>query len=143
MNLQTRPTVSEEELEAALKLRERVFCEEQGVPRQHEIGAREKEATHLIAIQGHEVVGTCRLIFQPDEVRLGRLAVERQLRRRGIATRLLHEAERQARAASAKRIVLNAQTQARQLYLAAGYRECAGIFTEVGIEHVAMEKSLA
>jgi predicted GNAT family N-acyltransferase len=143
MSLQTRLAASDEELGSALKLRERVFCEEQGVPRQHEIGTREEEATHLVAIQGEAVVGTCRLIFQAEEVRLGRLAVERQLRRRGIATRLLHEAEGQARAAGAKRIVLNAQTQARQLYLAAGYRECAGVFTEVGIEHVTMEKSLA
>jgi predicted GNAT family N-acyltransferase len=131
------------ERSVAAELRVRVFCHEQGVSRQEEIDSRDQDAVHLVAIERGAVVGTCRLLFEGKTCKLGRLAVEREARGRGIGGRLLVFAENEARAAGAQRIVLNAQTRARGLYRAAGYTEHGGRFREAGIEHIRMERPLA
>jgi predicted GNAT family N-acyltransferase len=144
VSVEIRRVASERELEAALDLRHRVFCLEQGVPKHEEIDGRDGEALHLIALDEHgRVVGTCRLLFVDRTVQFSRLAVDAQARRQGIATRLLREADREARVAGVRRIVLHAQTYARDLYTQAGYEERGRVFVEAGIEHVAMEKRLA
>ena len=144
MSAQVRRSADAAELEAALELRHRVFCLEQGVPKHEEIDGRDGEALHLVAVdeQGR-VVGTCRLLLAERTIQFSRLAVDASARRSGIATQLLHEAEREARAHGARRIVLHAQTYARDLYLTAGYEERGHTFVEAGIEHVAMEKRVA
>ncbi|HEV7363708.1 MAG TPA: GNAT family N-acetyltransferase [Solirubrobacteraceae bacterium] len=131
------------ECSAAAELRIRVFCDEQGVSRQEEIDGRDDDAVHLVAIERGAVVGTCRLLFEGTTCKLGRLVVEREARGRGIGGRLLALAEKEARAAAAKRIVLNAQTRARGVYRAAGYTERGHRFMQARIEHVRMERPLA
>jgi predicted GNAT family N-acyltransferase len=144
VGVEVRRIASEQELQAALELRHRVFCVEQGVPKHEEIDGRDGEAMHLIAVdEQSRVLGTCRLLFVDRTVQFSRLAVERDARRQGIATRLLHAADREAHAAGVRRIVLHAQTYARELYTRAGYEERGRVFVEAGIEHVAMEKRLA
>jgi predicted GNAT family N-acyltransferase len=131
------------ELDALLDLRHRVFCVEQGVPKHEEIDGRDDDAIHLVAVRDGRVLGTCRLLLVDRTVQLSRLAVAPDARREGIATALLREADREAAAARAKRIVLHAQTYARALYAADGYEPRGRTFVEAGIEHVAMEKRLA
>lgn len=144
MSVEVRRADGPAELDALLDLRHRVFCVEQGVPKHEEIDGRDGDAIHLVAVRAEDgrVLGTCRLLFVDRTVQLSRLAVEPDARREGIATALLREADREAEAARAKRIVLHAQTYARELYAADGYEERGRVFVEAGIEHVAMEKRL-
>lgn len=144
MTVEVRRAEGRSEMDALLDLRHRVFCLEQGVPKREEIDGRDGDAVHLVALGGDDgrVLGTCRLLFVDRTVQLSRLAVEPAARRRGIATALLHEADREAAAARAKRIVLHAQTYARDLYARDGYEPRGRTFVEAGIEHVAMEKRL-
>ena len=100
---------------------------------------RDHESVHIVAVAGGRVVGTCRLLFQE---RVARLVVEPELRGRGVARAILHEADRVALDGDAGRIALHAQTHALSLYLDHGYTERGARFTEEGIEHVAMEKVL-
>jgi len=132
------------EMDQLLDLRHRVFCVEQGVPKHEEIDGRDGDAIHLVAVRSEDgrVLGICRLLFVDRTVQLSRLAVEPEARRQGIATALLRAADREAEAARAKRIVLHAQTYARELYAADGYEPRGRNFVEAGIEHVAMEKRL-
>ena len=104
---------------------------------------RDPEATHIVAMDGEQVVGTCRLLFRGRVARLGRLAVEPGRRGEGIAAAILKEADTVALGQAADSISLHAQTYALKLYLDAGYEERGSAFTEEGIEHVAMEKRLA
>lgn len=145
MSVTVRRVAGAAEMDAALDLRHRVFCVEQGVPKREEIDGRDGAATHLVAVREDDgrVVGTCRLLFVDRTVQLSRLAVEPSMRREGIATQLLAEADREAAAGQAQRIVLHAQTYARDLYTAGGYEPRGRVFVEAGIEHVAMEKRLA
>jgi len=141
--LDVRIAHGEEELAAALALRERVFCGEQGVSRAADQDGRDAEATHIVAVEGGRVLGTCRLLFRGPMARLGRLAVEPDARGRGIAGAVLGEATRVARSVAAERISLHAQTYAMALYERDGYEVAGEPFEEEGIEHVAMEKPLA
>ena len=130
-------------MDAALELRQRVFWEEQGVAPAADRDGRDPEATHVVAVDDGRVVGTCRLLFRGRVARLGRLAVEPALRRRGVGCAILSEASRAALEAGAQRIELHAQTYARKLYEREGYAQQGEEFVEEGIAHVAMHKPLA
>ena len=142
-DLEIRPIARNGERDAALTLRHRVFCEEQGVALDLEADGRDGEALHVVAVSDGAVVGTCRLVLDGGTAKLGRMAVEPEARGRGIGAALLAGAEREARAAGAHRIALHAQAQARELYARGGYAERGEIFEEAGIEHLLMEKRLA
>jgi len=130
------------EIAAALALREEVFCAEQGVTLEADRDGLDEQAIHVVALDGG-VVGTCRVVFDaPGLARLGRLCVRRDARGRGLAGALLAEAERQATAAGARRMVLHAQTSALGLYRRAGYEAEGEPFDEEGIEHLRMARRL-
>jgi predicted GNAT family N-acyltransferase len=133
----------EEELAAALALRIEVFCGEQGVTFEGDRDGLDDEAVHLVAVEGDEVVGTCRLLIEPGgTARFGRLCVRPSARGTGVGGLLLAEAEREARAGGARRIGMHAQTDALSLYRRAGFRPYGERFDEEGIEHLGMEKDL-
>jgi predicted GNAT family N-acyltransferase len=140
--VEVRETRTDDELTAALDLRERVFCEEQGVSMESDRDGRDHEATHIVAVDDGRVIGTCRLLFRAGVARLGRLAVEPHRRGDGVGAAILREADRVARAAGADAISLHAQTYAKGIYLRDGYLERGPTFVEEGIEHVSMEKPL-
>jgi predicted GNAT family N-acyltransferase len=140
--VEVREARTKSELAAALALRERVFCGEQGVSFEADQDGRDGEATHIVAVDEGVVIGTCRLLFRGPVARLGRLAVERDRRGENVAAEILREADRVATQAGSESIALHAQTYAQAVYERAGYREYGPKFVEEGIEHVAMEKRL-
>jgi predicted GNAT family N-acyltransferase len=142
LTYEVRRVAGENEMTAALELRHDVFCVEQGVPEHEELDGRDHEGIHLVAVSGGELLATCRLLMVGSTAQFSRLAVRRSVRRRGIATSLLELADTETSATGARRIVLHAQTYAQELYERAGYRTRGRVFTEAGIEHVAMEKQI-
>ena len=84
------------------------------------------------------VVGTLRLLVDGERAKVGRVAVEREWRRRGIALRMLELAIAQARADGCMRVRLAAQTAATALYERAGFAVESDEFEEAGIPHVWM-----
>jgi predicted GNAT family N-acyltransferase len=141
--VEVREARTQDEVTAALDLRERVFCGEQGVSFEADQDGRDPEATHIVAVEDETVIGTCRLVFRGPVARLGRLVVERDRRGDGIAAAILARADEIASNGGAEAIALHAQTYAQSLYERAGYEEHGPTFVEEGIEHVAMEKRLA
>jgi predicted GNAT family N-acyltransferase len=130
------------EVDAALALREQVFCGEQGVSLADELDGRDDEAVHLVAIEDGAVIGTCRLLLEGATVKLGRMAVAPAARGRGLARALLAEADAQSKAMGAERIALAAQLTAQGIYGRAGYEPYGEVFLDAGIEHVMMAKPL-
>jgi predicted GNAT family N-acyltransferase len=139
---EVRPARDESEIEAALALRHEVFCTEQGVSLEEERDGRDDEALHLVVVDDGEVVGTCRLLADGSDVKLGRMAVATSHRGRRLAAALLDEADAQARELRARHIVLAAQLTAQALYERAGYAPYGDVFLDAGIEHVMMGKAL-
>ena len=139
---EVRPARDQAEVDAALALRYDVFCVEQGVSLEEELDGRDDEALQLVVIDGGEVVGTCRLVADGSEVKLGRMAVATSHRGRRLAAALLEEADVRARALGARRIVLAAQLTAQAVYGRAGYAPYGDVFLDADIEHVMMAKAL-
>jgi predicted GNAT family N-acyltransferase len=140
---EVRRVSGDDEMQDLLALRHQVFCQEQGVPEHEETDGRDHDAVHLVAVADRQVLGTCRLLLVGSTAQFSRLAVSQAARRRGIASALLEAAEEETLAAGGRRLVLHAQTYARELYDRAGYRTRGRVFIEAGIEHIAMEKAIA
>ncbi len=128
------------DLEGAIALREQVFCREQGVPRDEELDGRDGEALHLVALApgSDRVIATLRLLRDGTRAKVGRVAVQRDWRRLGIAARMLQLALSRARELGATEARLAAQLEAKSLYEQAGFVVQSDEFMEAGIPHVWM-----
>jgi predicted GNAT family N-acyltransferase len=138
-----REARSRSEVDQALALREQVFCGEQGVTPAADRDGLDAEAIQIVAVDAARVIGTCRVLVDDGLGRLGRMAVERAERGRGVGAAILAAAERSAMDAGARSMRLHAQRYVEDLYARAGYAPYGKPFVEEGIPHVAMEKRLA
>jgi len=127
--------VSEKELQRALSIRVRVFVREQGVPEEIELDADDRKAIHFLAIVGGRPVGAARLVIKRGKAKIGRMAVLKSHRRRGVGSALLKRAVESARRRGAKAIYLNAQVPVVGFYEKMGFRSVGRVFMEAGIRH--------
>jgi predicted GNAT family N-acyltransferase len=133
-----------EEVAQALGVREQVFCREQGVPSAEEHDGLDDRALHLLALdRGGCVLGTLRLLPWGGVARIGRVAVERRWRGRGIASDMLQAALEAARQRGCHEARLASQLAATGLYERAGFLVVSAEFWEAGIPHVWMRLALA
>ncbi len=138
-----RLSASKEDVAGLRALRLAVFVDEQGVPVDEELDSDDDVAVHAVAVQGGVVVGTGRLVLASAlEARVGRMAVSATVRRQGVGGALLRFLEAEARSRGVERIVLHAQSYVRSFYDKHGYVAEGGPFTEAGIEHISMAKTL-
>jgi predicted GNAT family N-acyltransferase len=134
-----------DDVRGALAVREEVFCREQGVPLAEEVDGRDDDALHLVALEpgaAGRVVATLRLLQADGLAKIGRVAVERDWRRKGVASRMLGMALALARERGLQRARLAAQTDATALYERAGFSVESGPFQSAGITHVWMGRTL-
>ena len=76
---QTKDTMSDLYLDA-VRLRQRVFVAEQGVPEEMEIDEYEAHCIHFVLYTNHVAVATCRLLpLENGVMKLQRMAVEKSL----------------------------------------------------------------
>jgi predicted GNAT family N-acyltransferase len=123
---------------AAFALRREVFVWEQNVPEEEEHDADDMTATHFVAIEDGEVVGTLRLIDKPEHVKIGRVAVRRAFRGRGIARQMILAAMDHARARGSDRFYLTAQSDKLAMYEKLGFAAFGPEFQDGGMPHRAM-----
>ena len=122
-------------------MREKVFVEEQNVPRELEWDEWDERCDHAVACDsGGRAIGTARLA--PDG-RLGRMAVLRECRGRGVGAALLEALLGRARELSLSRVSLHAQTHAAGFYRRFGFSERGGEFLEAGLPHFEMTLELS
>lgn len=133
------------DMRGAFALREAVFYGEQNVPLQEELDELDRDAQHLVALDGsgQRVIGTLRLLSFGEEAKIGRVAVAKQWRRRGIASQMLALALARAREQGFGRVRLAAQLVAVALYEQAGFVVESAPFEEAGIAHVWMGLTLS
>lgn len=123
----------------ALAVRRQVFILEQQVPESVERDAYDHTATHIVAIVDGNVVGVLRLLFLPEHVKIGRVAVMRERRGLGIAGAMLRFAMAEARAKGASRFYLTAQIDKVPMYEKLGFAAFGEPFEEGGMAHLAMK----
>ena len=123
-------------------LRKEVFMDEQGFA--GEFDEADERATHLVFYNGGEPAACCRIL--PGERRgeyvLGRLAVKKPLRGKGVGAYAVRAAEESARLCGGREMVLSAQVRAQGFYERCGYAAAGEVFPEEGVPHVRMRKKL-
>jgi predicted GNAT family N-acyltransferase len=125
---------------AAFLLRREVFVYEQGIPAEEELDAHDLTATHFVAILEGEVVGTLRLIFETEHVKIGRVVVHRHFRGRGIAGDMIRAAMSHARELGHERFHLAAQADKTGFYVQFGFTGYGEPFDDgSGIMHRGMK----
>ncbi|WP_437652448.1 GNAT family N-acetyltransferase [Sorangium sp. So ce1182] len=127
----------------ALRLRFDVFVVEQAVPADVEIDELDADAQHYVVLEGDEVVATMRIVPYDGALKVGRVAVRKDLRGAGLGRRLLEEAIRTGAAQGARALVLNAQVSAAPFYRKLGFVEEGPTFDEAGIPHTRMVRVMA
>jgi predicted GNAT family N-acyltransferase len=133
-----------EHVRGAVAVREQVFCLEQGVPREEELDGLDDQALHVVALQPHagRVIGTLRLLLDGGTAKIGRVAVEREWRGRGIASRMLALALERAQERGCRDARLASQLDATGLYERVGFTVESEPFEEAGIAHVWMARPI-
>ncbi len=128
-----------EDIDALRTVRETVFIEEQKVPRELEWDGLDSEAIHVLAKDnvGHPI-GTARL---QSSGKIGRMAVLKPWRGKGVGQALLRALLDNATQADIAGLYLNAQKDAIPFYEKQGFRATGPEFYEANIPHKKMELS--
>jgi predicted GNAT family N-acyltransferase len=125
----------------AAPLRFAIFVGEQNVPPGIELDEMDEKSLHALAFDdAGKAIGTGRLL--PDG-RIGRMAVVKEWRRRGVGADLLDALVAEARRRGLREVKLSAQLQAAEFYRARGFVAEGKVYEEAGILHQAMRRSLA
>lgn len=117
-------------------VRRAVFIKEQGVPESLEWDGLDERSYHVLALSAAgRPIGTGRLL--PDG-RIGRMAVLRRWRGRGVGSAILRLLLDLARKEGHATVRLHAQTHALGFYAKHGFQAVGEEFMEAGIPHRAM-----
>ena len=127
----------------AVSVRRAVFVEEQGVPETRELDGNDDGATHFVAYEGAEPIGTARLReYDTDAAKVERVAIVADRRGEGLGRELMGTVEATASAAGYDRLVLHAQVSVVPFYQKLGYEPVGEVFEDAGIDHREMRKAL-
>ncbi len=127
----------EEAKRDAAPIRFAVFVEEQEVPAEMELDDNDAVSLHVVAREGARAVGTGRLL--PDG-HIGRMAVLRDARGRGVGAAMLVRLMEAARERGDREVVLEAQTHALGFYRKHGFIEEGSEYLDAGIPHRGMRR---
>ena len=122
------------------RVRLMVFVAEQKVPKDEELDEWDEASRHFVAKDERRMVLGCARLLPTGQI--GRLAVLRPFRKRGVGRALLDAVLRSAKAAGMKEVFMNAQVHAEPFYERAGFVSEGERFMDAGIEHVRMRRSL-
>lgn len=127
--------------DVAREIRITVFVEEQGFV--EEFDTTDGESVHFVAFDGETAVGTCRVFKTENEqsYTLGRLAVSKHHRKKGIGRALLSAAEEYAQRNGATELILHAQCAAQSFYEKCGFTAYGEIEYEQDSPHTWMKKA--
>ncbi|MDQ3057598.1 MAG: GNAT family N-acetyltransferase [Pseudomonadota bacterium] len=121
-------------------VRETVFVQEQNVPVEEEWDALDPQCVHVIARAADGTpIGTGRLT---PERKIGRMAVLREWRNKGVGDALLLALISQAQERGWREVALNSQVDAQRFYARHGFIPAGERFMEAGIDHQPMRRKL-
>lgn len=129
----------------ALKVRDVVFIQEQNVPVELEHDEYDADALHILAMDTatKEPVGTARILDKGDGVaKIGRVAVLKEYRGRGIGQALMQAVFKTTRELDFTSLMLDSQVSVIPFYEALGFVAEGGVFDDAGIPHRRMYLTL-
>ncbi|MDE7337631.1 MAG: GNAT family N-acetyltransferase [Clostridia bacterium] len=124
----------------AREIREEVFMREQGFLEEFDLD--DKYATHILAFDGLQAVATCRFFEQDGFYLIGRIAVLKEYRGKGVGRDMLEYAEKCITKFGGKEIRIHAQQNAEEFYKKLGYQSLNIYDYEQDCKHVWMSKTV-
>ncbi len=121
-------------------IREEVFMREQGF--ENEFDEIDGIAVHIVVYDDDAPVAVCRVFAENGEYFLGRVAILKEYRGKGLGALLLSEADKKVRELGGKSISAHSQCRAKGFYAASGYAEVGEIDYDEGCPHIMMKKYL-
>lgn len=138
-SVQFRRAVWETDSAAIRSVRNGIFSVEQGISETLDFDGRDHLCIHVLALSSEgECIGTARML--PDG-HVGRIAVDKPWRGKGVGTRLVEFLSDIARDRGFSAIYLHSQVQAADFYTRLGFEIRGDTFMEAGIEHVLMVRT--
>jgi predicted GNAT family N-acyltransferase len=116
-------------------IREKVFIEEQKVTPQLEWDGRDEEAIHFLAYQDEKAIGCARAFVIENHMQLGRMAVLKEYRNKGIGGTLIEKAVITAKLNQLSAINISAQCHAIDFYKKFGFEVISDIYLDADIPH--------
>ena len=103
----------------------------------------EDQQVHIVALDEDEQVKGCVLVaFSGDRARIRQIAVDGDCQGKGVGRELMLRAEQAIRVRGKQTVMLHARITARGFFEKLGYRAVSGVFTEVTVPHIVLEKTL-
>ena len=119
------------------RIRNTVFTGEEHIDEHADFNGQDPNAIHVLAQMDGKYVGTGRMLMDGH---IGRLAVLKSVRGRGLGKKLMDALIDQAKKKNINRVYLGAQKHAVGFYKKIGFSEYGDSYEEVGITHIHMEK---
>lgn len=126
----------------AKEIRIRVFVEEQGF--KNEFDEVDSTATHIICYIDNTAIATGRLFLdeKSKEYHIGRIAVDKSYRGKGIGGKILNYAENLVKEMGGKTLSLSAQERVSRFYEKQGYCKKGEPYLDEYCPHIFMTKEL-
>lgn len=126
------------DISEALRLRRKVFVDEQHVPENEEADEDDAKALHLLIRDGETAVAAGRIWHDGRTFRLGRCCVLKEERGRGIGDLLVKLLLLKVFEYNPSEVRIHAQSSKEHFYARYGFRRDGEEFEECGIRHVPM-----
>jgi len=131
--------IPNEDFSDAMKIRIPVFVEEQNVPQENELDDNDKISYHAVLYEDNIPVACGRLYFTKNIAHIGRIAVLKEHRRKGYATKICKNLiDLAVSPKKADIITLDAQSYVVGLYEKLGFKVIGDEFLEENILHYKM-----
>ena len=128
-------------LPAARAIRQAVFIKEQGF--QHEFDEIDRTAVEALVLEDGRPVATGRTFPESDGWTIGRVAVRRDCRGKGLGAAVVRALEAEAVKRGARRLALHAQVRVRGFYESLGYHAEGSEFLDEFCPHIRMTKEVS
>ena len=133
----------QKDLTYALGIRAIVFIDEQNCPFDEEFDDYDRLETsnviHFIVKHDKKPLATARVIYHDKtQVKIGRIAVLKTFRGKGIGTHLLSHIMKTLISQNYTDISINAQQHLEAFYRSLGFQTSSDVFDEAGIPHIQM-----
>jgi len=131
------------EYDQMIELRKSVLREPLGLSYSKEDLERDKNDLLIGAFEEDVMLACCILTRkEPGIFQLRQMAVDQKMQRNGVGAAIMHFAENLAKDSGGKLLMMHARKTAIGFYEKLGYAAGGDEFSEVGIPHVQMSKSL-
>jgi formyltetrahydrofolate-dependent phosphoribosylglycinamide formyltransferase len=130
-------------LQCAFAIRKEVFCAEQMVPEDLELDEYDAVAWHFLAFVDGVPAATARLLSKGGAAKIGRVAVLKRFRGRGLGRKIMEWAMYIAKDLKLQPMILDAQVPVIPFYEKLGFVADGPVFNDAGIPHRRMTKPTA